>query len=96
MTRAGRLASPFVALDRSRCEACWECIAGCPESVLGKIDVWFHHHAVVSAGDRCVGCRRCIKVCAVGALSDRDGARQPSGAALSSRAGDPEHDAEIL
>ena len=69
--RARRVASPFVTLDRSRCEACWECIAVCPESVLGKIDVWFHHHAVVSAGDRCLGCRRCVKVCAAGALSVR-------------------------
>ena len=81
MTRARRVASPFVTLDRSRCEACWECIAVCPESVLGKIDVWFHHHAVVSAGDRCLGCRRCIKVCAAGALS--------------SFAGDLVHDADI-
>jgi NAD-dependent dihydropyrimidine dehydrogenase PreA subunit len=73
VTRARRVASPFVTLDRSRCEACWECIAVCPESVLGKIDVWFHHHAVISAGDRCLGCRRCIKVCAAGALSISDG-----------------------
>ena len=29
-------------------------------------------------------------------LSDRDGARQPSGAALSALANDPDHDAEIL
>ena len=96
MTRARRVASPFVTLDRSRCEACWECIAVCPESVLGKIDVWFHHHAVVSAGDRCLGCRRCIKVCAAGALSTRDGGRQPAVAALASSASDLGHDADIV
>ena len=78
VTRAGRDATAFVKLDRSRCEACWECIDVCPESVLGKIDVWFHRHAVVRDGDRCLGCRRCIKVCAAGALSDRDGDRQPA------------------
>jgi Fe-S-cluster-containing hydrogenase component 2 len=96
VTRARRVASPFVTLHRSRCEACWECIAVCPESVLGKIDVWFHHHAVVSAGDRCLGCRRCIKVCAAGALSTRDGGRQPAAAALASSAGDLGHDADIV
>ena len=78
VTRAARDATPFVTLDRSRCEACWECIDVCPESVLGKIDVWFHRHAVVRDGDRCRGCRRCIKVCAAGALSDRDSDRQPT------------------
>jgi 2-oxoglutarate ferredoxin oxidoreductase subunit delta len=96
VTRAGRDATPFVALARSRCEACWECVAVCPESVLGKIDVWIHRHAVVRDGDRCQGCRRCIKVCAAGALSDRGDSRQPSCGVLSSHAGDSGHDAEIL
>jgi 2-oxoglutarate ferredoxin oxidoreductase subunit delta len=70
-----RVASPFVTLDRSLCDACWECIDVCPESVFGKVDMWLHRHAVVNAGDQCSGCRRCIKVCEAGALSDRDGAR---------------------
>jgi len=77
-----RVASPFITLDRSRCEACWECVAACPESVLGKIDVWFHRHSVVNAGDRCVGCGRCVTACTAGALSYRDGSRRPRGAAL--------------
>jgi NAD-dependent dihydropyrimidine dehydrogenase PreA subunit len=67
--RHRRGASPFVALDRSRCEACWECIAVCPQAVIGKIDMWRHRHAVVRAGDRCLGCGRCVKVCAAGALT---------------------------
>jgi ferredoxin len=88
-SRHGRRgATPFVALDRSRCTACWDCIAVCPESVLGKIDVWLHRHAVVRDGDRCTGCRRCIKACAAGALSDRDGGRRPpNGAPAQHRAG---------
>ena len=72
MTRAGRSATPFVTLDRSRCEACWKCIAACPESVLGKIDVWLHRHTVVRNGDCCLGCLQCIKVCTTGALSVRN------------------------
>ena len=69
--RTERGATPFIVLDQSRCEACWECLAVCPESVLGKVDVWFHRHAVVRQGDLCRGCRRCVKACAAGALSDR-------------------------
>ena len=75
-----RIESPYVALDRSRCAGCWECIAVCPESVLGKIEIVLHRHvivkarhAIVRAGARCLGCRRCIKICAAGALSDRGG-----------------------
>jgi ferredoxin len=71
--RARRIASQFIALDRSRCEACWECVAVCPEAVIGKIEMWHHRHAVIGAGDRCGGCRRCVKVCPTGALSVREG-----------------------
>jgi Pyruvate/2-oxoacid:ferredoxin oxidoreductase delta subunit len=80
--RRRRAESPFVALDRSQCDACWDCIAVCPESVFGKVEVWRHRHAVVNAGDRCSGCRRCVKACAAGALSDRNTARRPRSAAL--------------
>lgn len=75
--RGGSATTPFVTLDRSRCDACWECIAVCPESVLGKVDVWHHRHAVVRAGDRCQGCGRCIKACTAGALSHRSDSRAP-------------------
>ena len=82
--RPRRVESPYVALDRSRCAGCWECIAVCPESVIGKIEIVLHRHvivrarhAIVRSGDRCSGCRRCIKVCVAGALSDRGTGRQP-------------------
>jgi NAD-dependent dihydropyrimidine dehydrogenase PreA subunit len=73
-TRRGqrRTASPHVRLDRTLCEACWECIAVCPQSVLGKLEMWRHRHAVVSAGERCTGCGRCIRVCPAGALTAAD------------------------
>jgi Fe-S-cluster-containing hydrogenase component 2 len=84
-------------LDRSRCTACWDCIAVCPESVFGKIVVWHHRHAVVNAGDLCSGCRRCVKACAAGALSDRNTTRQPRSAALAlSSPGDSGRRAENL
>jgi Fe-S-cluster-containing hydrogenase component 2 len=93
--RPRRVESPFVTLDRSRCTACWECIPVCPESVLGKIDVWLHRHAVVRAGDRCLGCRRCIKVCAAGALSDRGGSPSRELRRSLSLADETRHDIEI-
>jgi Fe-S-cluster-containing hydrogenase component 2 len=95
--RGRRVATPFVVLDRSRCTACWDCIAVCPESVFGKIVVWHHRHAVVNAGDLCSGCRRCVKACAAGALSDRNTTRQPRSAALAlSSPGDSGRRAENL
>jgi Pyruvate/2-oxoacid:ferredoxin oxidoreductase delta subunit len=70
--RGHRMESPFIVLDRSRCEACWECITACPEVVIRKMEVWRHRHAVINAGDRCRGCGRCVKVCKAGALTERD------------------------
>ena len=67
--RARRAPSPYVTLDRSLCDACWECVAACPKGVIQKIDVWGHHHAVIRDGDSCTGCMSCIKVCAAGALA---------------------------
>jgi len=65
----GRTSTPFVALDRSLCEACWCCVAVCPEAVFGKLEVLWHKHAVVDAGERCTGCGKCLAACKSGALS---------------------------
>ena len=69
--RHSSAASDFVALDRSRWEACWCCVAVCPEAVLGKVEVLWHKHAVIDSGERCTGCGRCLKACKSGALSGR-------------------------
>jgi 2-oxoglutarate ferredoxin oxidoreductase subunit delta len=66
-------ATPFVVLDRSRCEACWCCVEACPETVLGKVESFRHRHAVVEAGERCTGCGRCVKACKSGAFTSGDG-----------------------
>ena len=66
--RHSRTSSPFVALDRSLCEACWCCAAVCPEAVLGKVEFLKHRHVVVDFGERCTGCGRCLKACKSGAL----------------------------
>jgi NAD-dependent dihydropyrimidine dehydrogenase PreA subunit len=69
--RDRRNATAFILLDRSRCEACWECVETCPQSVLGKVDFLGHRHAKIRAAEECIGCGRCVKVCAQGALTRR-------------------------
>ncbi len=71
MGRHRRISTPYLDLDRSRCQACWCCVAACPEAVLGKVEFLSHKHAVVDRGDRCTGCGSCLKVCKSGALSGR-------------------------
>jgi NAD-dependent dihydropyrimidine dehydrogenase PreA subunit len=70
--RGRRSATAFVVLDRSRCEACWECLEVCPQAVLGKVDFLGHRHAKVKTAEDCMGCGRCVKVCGAGALTRRN------------------------
>ena len=75
--RHRRTSTPFLDLDRSLCQACWCCVAVCPEDVLGKLEFPFHKHAVVDSGERCTGCGSCLKACKSGALSGRGIASPP-------------------
>jgi 2-oxoglutarate ferredoxin oxidoreductase subunit delta len=92
MTRTRRRHAPdqtaYVLLDRSLCDACWECLEACRSDVLGKVDVLFHKHAKVRAADLCTGCGRCVKACESGALTRRADAPPPrlsTGAAAPAR-----------
>jgi NAD-dependent dihydropyrimidine dehydrogenase PreA subunit len=60
--------TPFVELDTHACQACWGCCAVCPAHVLGKISLPWHKHAVFRTAMDCVGCGKCVAVCAAGAL----------------------------
>ncbi len=53
----------FIELDRHSCQACWECIAVCPNGVFGKIDLFVHCHAKVNHAEACKGCARCVRAC---------------------------------
>lgn len=58
-----------VVLDKSRCEACWQCVEECPHTVLRKVQFLGHKHAKIKTVDLCAGCGRCVRVCKAGALS---------------------------
>lgn len=58
-----------VVLDKSRCEACWQCLEQCPSAVLRKVQFLGHKHAKIKAAENCAGCGRCVRVCKAGALS---------------------------
>jgi Pyruvate/2-oxoacid:ferredoxin oxidoreductase delta subunit len=73
-----RSATAYVLLDRSCCEACWQCLDVCPRAVLGKIDFLGHRHAKIRAAEVCNGCGRCVKVCTASALSLRAAVASPA------------------
>ena len=52
-----------ILLDTGKCEACWKCIETCANDVIGKINFFFHKHAVISTPGNCTGCLKCTKVC---------------------------------
>jgi Na+-translocating ferredoxin:NAD+ oxidoreductase RNF subunit RnfB len=61
--RSKRNRTKYIYLDKSKCEACWDCIDECKHDVLGKVDVWFHKHVVIKNAENCRGCQSCIAVC---------------------------------
>ncbi len=69
--RASRVQTDFVVLHRSLCEACWCCVNACKWSVLGKVEMGSHRHAVIRGAEACTGCGACVKVCRAGALESR-------------------------
>lgn len=58
----------FVSIDTRKCQACWKCIATCPEQVIWKVDLPWHKHALINQSSRCSGCLKCVKVCEFGAF----------------------------
>lgn len=58
-----KLLTDYVAINPSRCVACWKCVEQCPKNVVGKIEILWHRHVVFRNPDACIGCRKCIKTC---------------------------------
>lgn len=58
-----RFSTKYVAMNPSRCVACWKCVGQCPKNVLVKVGFLWHKHAAFQNADACIGCRKCIKTC---------------------------------
>ena len=60
----------FIDLDPHKCQACFKCVEGCKQHVLGKINILgIHKHAKVVNPDACKGCKKCVKTCEHGAIT---------------------------
>lgn len=57
-----------IKIDSQKCEACWKCMEACPNNVIGKINLPWHKHARIVAGDNCIACLKCVKVCEFNAV----------------------------
>ncbi len=66
----------FIQLDTRKCKACWKCIDNCRNSVIGKVDLPWHKHALIIDPGNCTGCLKCIKTCEYEAYSKNDTAGQ--------------------
>jgi 2-oxoglutarate ferredoxin oxidoreductase subunit delta len=79
MLRHSRLrhdSTPYISLDTHLCRACWECVAACPQGVIGKVDILFHKHARIGNASECKGCLKCVKACEQGAITARSGVKK--------------------
>ncbi|RJP66329.1 MAG: ferredoxin family protein [Ignavibacteriales bacterium] len=59
----------YILLDTHKCRACWNCVNKCSKKVIGKINLFFHKHAVIKNPVECTGCLNCLKACSVSAIS---------------------------
>ena len=61
-----RTTTAFIHLDVHQCQACWECIAMCPQQVMGKSPL--KKHVRIIAADQCTGCKKCVRACTYNAI----------------------------
>lgn len=59
-----------IQLDPHKCQACWECLLACRRQVLCMVDLPFHKHVKIDRPDACIGCKKCVKACQHGAISE--------------------------
>jgi len=62
-------ATKYIQIDTHKCQACWKCLAACPNDVFRKINLPFHKHIRLERPELCKGCRKCLAVCEQHAIS---------------------------
>lgn len=65
--------TPYIRVNTSRCKACWNCVNACPQGVLGKVDIPFHHHVRIVQAEKCTGCLLCFDACLHQAILAKEG-----------------------
>ncbi len=53
----------FIMLDTKKCKACWKCQEVCTHNVIGRVNMPWHKHALIKAGNNCTGCLKCVDIC---------------------------------
>ncbi|MDR1069197.1 MAG: 4Fe-4S binding protein [Gracilibacteraceae bacterium] len=58
-----QIKTAYVWANPRNCNACWRCIAACPEGVIGKAGFLWHKHIVMENAQACTGCKKCVRIC---------------------------------
>lgn len=80
------LKTEFIKLNNRKCKACWQCIAACPNDVIGFVDIIIHKHAHIDSPEYCKGCMKCVAACSQNAIVSLN-----SDTAKGKRAATPRH-----
>lgn len=65
----GKTKTDYILLDTKKCEACWKCMEVCPNNVIGRVNLPWHKHALITMRDNCTGCSKCITNCEFNAIT---------------------------
>ncbi len=65
----------YIQLDTGKCKACWKCLKGCKNKVIGKVAILWHKHVRIVKPEACNGCFNCVNTCQYDAYTISDGSK---------------------
>ncbi|WP_442886079.1 4Fe-4S dicluster domain-containing protein [Desulfotomaculum sp. 1211_IL3151] len=57
------LKTKHITINIKKCQACYQCVAVCPNDVLAKMNLLCHRHVRLDKPQNCTGCLACKKAC---------------------------------